>query len=174
MPNHLSVQASFERWERIGGVIYDMSPSPSSEHQAILVNLVREISTYLKGKTCKLFTSPYDVYLNGDESGDYVIPDITIVCDPNKIQHKGCVGVPDMVIEILSPSTAYKDKTTKLKAYRNAGVREYWIVDPYNQFVEVYLFTDGSNSFPMVYNKDETIPVSIFGELDIVMKDIFE
>ena len=97
MPNHLSVQASFERWERIGGVIYDMSPS-----------------------------------------------------------------------------TAYKDKTTKLKAYRNAGVHEYWIVDPYNQFVEVYLFADGSNSFPMVYNKDETIPVSIFGELDVVMKDIFE
>ena len=79
LSNHLSVQASFERWERIDGVIYDMSPSPSSQRQTILVNLVREISTYLKGMTCKLFTSLYDVYLNGDESGDYIIPYITRV-----------------------------------------------------------------------------------------------
>lgn len=163
-----------ERWERIDGVIYDMSPSPSSEHQGIVGNLFREISVSLKGKTCRAYTAPYDVYLNGNESGDYVQPDITVVCDLSKIQHKGCVGVPDMVIEVLSPATAKKDKSTKLKAYRKAGVRECWIVDPSNEFVEVYLLTEDGTTFPTIYNKEDAVIVSILEGLEINLQDIFE
>lgn len=162
------------RWERIEGVIYDMSPSPSTEHQRILGRIYRDISGYLKGKTCESFTSPFDVYLDGEESGDYVQPDITIICEPSKVQHKGCVGAPDMVVEVLSPRTAKKDKSSKLRAYRKVGVHECWIVDPYNQTVEVYLLTDEGNVFPLVYNRDDTVTVSIFEDLDINLQDIFE
>ncbi len=163
-----------ERWERIDGVIYDMTPSPTSEHQRIVGRIYRDISGYLKGKTCESFTSPFDVYLDGDESGDYVQPDITVICDINKIQHKGCVGVPDMIVEVLSPRTAKKDKSSKLRAYRRAGVREYWIVDPYNQTVEVYLMDNEDGVFPTVYNKDDIIMVSIFEDLGVKLSEIFE
>ncbi|ADG05672.1 Uma2 family endonuclease [Kyrpidia tusciae] len=161
-----------ERWERIDGVIYDMTPSPSTEHQRIVGRLFRDISGYLKGKTCECFTAPFDVYLDGNKSGNYVQPDITVVCDPSKLRPHGCVGVPDMVVEVLSPATAYKDKTVKLRAYKAAGVREYWIVDPHHQIVEVYRLTD-TNVFPTVHNKDETVTVSIFEGLDINLRDIF-
>lgn len=164
----------FERWERMDGVIYDMSPSPSSEHQRIVTRLIRDISGYLKGKTCESFTSPFDVYLDGNESGDYVQPDITVICDPSKIQHKGCMGAPDMVVEILSPRTAKKDRTAKLRAYRKASIQECWIVDPYNQTVEVYLLTDEDNMFPTVYNRDDTVTVSIVEGLGINLQDIFD
>lgn len=163
-----------DRWERIDGVIYDMSPSPTSEHQRIVGRIYRDISGFLKGKTCESFTSPFDVYLDGNESGDYVQPDITVICDANKIQHKGCVGVPDMVVEVLSPRTAKKDKSSKLRAYRRAGVRECWIVDPYNQTVEVYLIADEGNVFPTIYNKEDIISVSILEGLGVNLQDIFD
>lgn len=169
---HQPIAADLERWERIDGVIYDMTPPPTSEHQRIVGNLFREIRVYLKGKTCTAYPAPFGVWLDTEDDGNYVEPDITIVCDPSKIQPKGCVGVPDMVIEVLSPATAKKDKAAKLRAYRTAGVREYWIADPSNQIVEVYRLAD-DNVFPTVYGKDDTVAVGIFGDLHINMQDIF-
>lgn len=163
-----------ERWERIGGVIYDMSPSPSTEHQRIVGRLFSDIRVYLKEKTCESFVAPFDVYLDGDEAGNYVQPDITVVCDPSKLRSQGCFGIPDMVVEVLSPRTAKKDKTVKLMAYWRAAIRECWIVDPYNQTVEVYLSVEAGSIFPTVYNKEDTITVSIFEGLDINLQDIFE
>lgn len=162
---------NLERWERIDGVIYDMTPPPTSEHQSIVGNLYREISSYLKGKSCKAFVAPFGVWLE-NASDDYVEPDITIICDPAKIHHKGCVGVPDMVLEVLSPSTAYKDKTAKLRIYKTAGVREYWIVDPANQFVEVYQLQE--NGSPTVYNKNDIVTIGVFEQCDIHLEEIFE
>lgn len=163
-----------ERWERIDDVIYDMSPSPSSEHQRIVTRLVRDISGYLKGKTCECFTAPFDVYLEANENGQYVQPDITVICDSSKIHHKGCMGVPDMVVEVLSPGTAKKDRLAKLRAYRKAGVRECWIVDPYNETVEVYVFANDDTVFPTVYNKEDTVAVTVLEGLDINLQDIFD
>ena len=162
---------NLERWERIDGVIYDMTPPPTSEHQSIVGNLYREISIYLKGKSCKAFVAPFGVWLD-NASDDYVEPDITIICDPGKIHQKGCVGVPDMVLEVLSPSTAYKDKTAKLRIYKAAGVHEYWIGDPAYQFVEVYLLQ--KNAFPTVYNKNDIVTISVFEQCDIHLQEIFE
>ncbi len=164
----------FERWERLDGVIYDMSPSPSSDHQSIVINLASEIRDYLKGKMCRVFTSPYDVYLDGNESGDYVQPDITVICDPNKIQQKGCVGVPDMIVEVLSPRTAKKDRTIKLRSYRIHGVRECWLIEPYSQTVEVFKLQDNVFVEPMVYNREDTITVGIFEGLNINLQYVFE
>ncbi|GGJ11720.1 hypothetical protein GCM10010885_21290 [Alicyclobacillus cellulosilyticus] len=127
---------------------------------------------YLKGKTCEAFIAPYDVYLEGDEGGNYVRPDITVICDPSKLRPYGCVGAPDMVMEVLSPATAYKDKTVKLRAYMAAGVREYGLVDPYNQIVEVYRLAD-QQLFPTVFSEDDTVPVGVLPELEIRLDEIF-
>ncbi|MCY0875865.1 MAG: Uma2 family endonuclease, partial [Firmicutes bacterium] len=89
-----------------------------------------------------------------------------------KLHPQGCVGAPDLVVEVLSPSTAYKDKKSKLKAYRAAGVREYWMVDPHLRLVEVCLLEDG-DGFPTVYGKEDTVPVSLFADLSIRLQEIF-
>lgn len=167
------VQTRFERWERIDGVIYDMTPPPSSEHQRIVGNLFGEFHAFLKGKPCNVFPAPFGVWLDDEENGNYVEPDITIICDPSKIHTKGCIGVPDLVVEVLSPSTALKDKRTKLKRYRLSGVREYWIVDPSHQIVEVYKFSENVFTEPLVYGKGETVQVGIFTDLNIQLADVF-
>lgn len=166
----------WDRWERIDGVIYDMSPPPSSGHQSVVGNLYGELYAYLKGKTCRAYVAPFAVYLDGTVDGNYVEPDLTIVCDPAKIQTQGCFGAPDMVVEVLSPSTAVKDKGVKLQRYRLSGVREVWIVDPSNQYLEVYqLIEEDSNQLfnPTVYAADEVVQVGIFDDLKVSLHDVF-
>jgi len=167
------LESDLERWERIDGVIYDMTPPPSSQHQAIVGNLYGEFYTYLKGRQCKAFPAPFGVWLD-DANDIYVEPDITVVCDQSKILKKGCVGAPDLVVEVVSPSTALKDKRVKLKRYRLSGVREYWIVDPFNQIVEVYKLSENVFTEPQVYGKDETVEGGIFEDLVVNLSDIFE
>ena len=161
-----------EQWERIDGVVYDMSPSPSTEHQRIVRRLTLKIGSYLEGKSCELFTSPFDVYLDEVESGQYVQPDLLVVCDSSKIHENGCYGAPDMVVEVMSPRTIKKDKTVKLRAYKTSGVREYWIIDPANQFVEVYDL-QGDVPFPKVYEANETVTLKFLEDLEIALSDIF-
>lgn len=167
------LESEFERWERIDGLIYDMTPPPSSQHQAIVGSLYGEFYTYLKGKQCRAFPAPFGVWLD-DKDDIYVEPDITVVCNSSKIHNKGCVGVPDLVVEVLSPSTALKDKRVKLRLYRLSGVREYWIVDPSNQIVEVYKLSENVFTEPQVYGKDDTVTDSIFEDLEINLHDIFK
>jgi Uma2 family endonuclease len=162
-----------ERYEIIDGVIYDMSPSPNTRHQIISSNLHGTFYAYLKGKACRVFSAPFDVYLK-DGVDEWVIPDLTIVCDLSKLQDKGCVGAPDLVVEILSKATAVKDRTVKLKLYRAAGIKEYWIVDPNFGTVEVYKFGDSVLSNPEVYEAKDTLKVGIFEDLEIKMSEIFE
>jgi Uma2 family endonuclease len=167
---------NFERWERIDGTIYDMSPPPSSTHQSIVTSMSSEIYNYLKlkGKSCQVFVAPFAVWLDNHEAGDYVEPDITVVCDKSKITAKGCVGVPDMIVEVLSPSTAVKDKGVKLRKYRMAGVKEYWIVDPLNGNVEVYrAVEDHVFGEREVVGSDGNIKVGIFEDLEIDLREIF-
>ena len=166
-------ESPLERWERIDGVIYDMSPPPTSDHQSILSNLVRDIAMYLKGKKRRVYPAPFGVWLDANDKGNYIEPDITIVCDPNKIRSQGCVGAPDMIMEIFSPSTALKDKTVKLRAYKVAGVREYWIVDGANEFVEIHSFLENMFDGPTIHGKNDTICVGIFPDLKINLEDIF-
>ena len=126
--------ASWEgHWELINGVAYDMTPAPNTEHQQLCMNLSVRISNALDeakrksgGGECAVFAAPTDVYL---ESG-VVQPDLLVVCDREKISKRGIEGAPDLVVEILSPSTAGKDWSHKRWAYEAAGVPEYLIVDP--------------------------------------------
>lgn len=150
-----------ERAELIDGKIYYMAP-PSTKHQRLVHFFDREIGNYIqnhKGE-CEVFPAPFAVFLNGNENDkDYVEPDISVICDKNKITDKGCNGAPDWVIEIVSPSSKPTDYFTKLFKYRTVGVREYWIVDPLKKQIFVYRFEQETME---EYAFSEDVPVGIY------------
>ena len=153
-----------ERAELIDGKIYYMAP-PSRKHQRITIELSTIINNYIKSNNgfCEVDIAPFAVFLNADDR-NYVEPDISVICDKNKLNDKGCVGAPDWVIEIVSPSSRTIDYTTKLFKYRTAGVREYWIVDADKNRVMVYTFdVDGMNE----YSFTDNIPVAIYPRFSI-------
>ena len=129
-----------QRAELIDGVIYDMAP-PNTLHQRIVMNLSAEIRNYIKNHhgSCEVFPAPFAVFLNADDR-NYVEPDISVICDNDKLDDKGCNGAPDWIIEIASPGTKRIDYSIKLFKYCSAGVREYWIVNPRTRIVNVYDF----------------------------------
>jgi len=134
-----------ERVELIRGHIFKMSPAPNMYHQKISGNLYGLIWSFLKGKKCQAFSAPFDVRLPllpkriKDNKIDTVIqPDITIICDENKLDQQGCIGVPDLVIEVLSPGNTKREMRDKFNLYENAQIPEYWLVDPEHLFVIVY------------------------------------
>ena len=119
-----------ERWELIDGVAYNMTPAPNRRHQAILRELSYQFTAFLAGKPCEVYFSPFDVRLpehneKDEEVTTVVQPDLVVICDPDKLDDRGCRGAPDLVNEILSPSTSRKDMKTKLELYEKRGVREY-------------------------------------------------
>ena len=168
-----------ERWEIIDGFAYNMTPAPSREHQEILGELFNQIKNYLKDKNCKVYVAPFDVRFSEEDEADEEIitvvqPDISIICDLNKIDKKGCKGAPDFIIEIASPSTALKDMREKLNLYERYGVKEYWIVQPENKIVMVYkLGKDKKYKKPEIFAKEEKIKISIFEGLTIDLSPVF-
>lgn len=148
-----------ERAELIDGKIYYMAP-PSRVHQDIIFSLSRKIADYIDSKNggCKVYLAPFAVFLNEDDK-NYVEPDISIICDPNKLNDKGCVGAPDWIVEIVSPSSKQIDYYKKLFKYRTAGVREYWVADPDRKIVTVYNFEhDTMEEYPF----GEEVPAGIY------------
>lgn len=159
--------------ELIDGVIYYM-PTPKTVHQLLSAEIFYFIKDYIRKNqgNCIPFSAPTSVQLDCDNR-TIVVPDIFVVCDRDKLQNGLVFGAPDLVIEILSPSTKRKDLTIKLTKYQNAGVREYWIVDPKKKSVVVY---DLENpDLPELYTFEHQIPVKIFGGKCIVdFKEIYE
>ena len=153
-----------ERAELIDGRIYYMEP-PSWKHQRISGYLYNEIYNYIKENKgeCEVLAAPFAVFLNDDDI-NYVEPDLSVICDPSKLDEKGCHGAPDWIIEIVSPSTKPRDYMTKLFKYRTAGVREYWIVDPMKQMITVYAFESDTVE---QYNFGEDVPVGIYDGFSI-------
>ena len=119
-----------ERAELIDGQIYYMAP-PNFRHQKLVMELSGTLRDYIRsqGSGCEVIPAPFAVFLNADEK-TYVEPDISVICDKNKLNERGCNGAPDLAIEIVSPSSRRMDYSTKNALYSDAGVREYWIVDP--------------------------------------------
>jgi len=171
-----------ERLELIKGRIFKMSPAPLRYHQELSGALLGELISYLKRKPCKVFHAPFDVRLpgaqnsQGDEEIDTVVqPDIVVVCDLSKLDRRGCVGAPDLIIEILSPSTAAKDVKDKFHLYEEAGVWEYWIVHPEEALLEVFTLNEqGKYDLDKIYTRDDRVNVGIFDDLSIALNDIFE
>ena len=168
-----------ERAEPIDGEVFLMAPAPSRAHQGISMELSRQFANYLEGKKCKAYHAPFDVRLfeqEGDspENVDTVVePDITIVCDPSKLDDRGCKGAPDMVVEILSPSTQRHDRLVKLGLYQRAGVREYWIVDPDSRTVQVFTLSDGLLLPHEVYDQTGVAKVNVLDGCFIELSKVF-
>lgn len=127
-----------ERVELFRGYIAKMSPALNSFHQEYSANISSPIWSFLRKKNCKIYSAPIDVYLPVNEKNTVVQPDIIVVCDLKKIQLKGCVGAPDIVVEILSPGNSKKEMKDKYELYEEAGVKEYWVVFPEEQVVQIY------------------------------------
>ncbi|RKO61884.1 Uma2 family endonuclease [Caldibacillus debilis] len=171
-----------KRCEVLDGKIISMAPSPTPEHQSVSIQLSIEFGSYLRGKDCSVLAAPIDVYLFEDYQNEWidekvrnwVCPDLIVVCDKNKIQKNRIVGAPDLVVEILSPATAKIDRMDKRLAYGRARVKEYWIVDPANRLVEVYLPRNGSLELHNVYNHKDSIPVRVLKGLTIDLRKIFQ
>lgn len=167
------------RWEIIHGVPICMSPSPSSLHQLISGRIFGNIFNYLVDKECFVFAAPFDVriplYDENDEDIENVVqPDISVICDKKKIDKRGCLGVPDLVVEILSPATRKIDLQDKYYLYERAGVKEYWIVDPLNKTISVHTLGENKSFEKAKYfTSDDIIKVSIFENLTINCQQIF-
>ena len=168
-----------ERIEIIDGEAFMMA-APSRIHQEICFEIGRQLGNYLEGKPCKVYPAPFGVRLfeqDGDRPEDVdtmVEPDLSVVCDKSKLDKYGCKGAPDMVIEVLSPSTQRHDQLVKLNLYQRAGVQEYWIVDPENRTVRVLLQTgDGTFQIHEVYGREDVAKVNVLDGCFIELSKVF-
>lgn len=162
------------RAEIIDGKLYMMAP-PSPFHQWVSRELLVQLYTFLKGKPCEVFAAPFGVRLfpRADKQDDtFVEPDLAVVCDPAKMDKHGYNGAPTLLIEILSPSTAWLDRGLKLQKYLAAGVQEYWIVNPEQETVLVHIFEQGQYH-SIVYHGTDTLPVSVLPGCVINLAEVF-
>ncbi len=161
-----------QRAELIDGKIYDIAP-PNRIHQKIVSELHYKIRSYIEKNhgSCEIYPAPFAVFLNEDNK-NYVEPDLSVICDKNKLDDRGCNGAPDWIIEIVSPSTQRVDYGIKLFKYRTSGVREYWIINPANKNVTVFDFEKEQDSAQ--YSFAEDIPVCIYEDLSVRIDMLLE
>ncbi|MBR1398192.1 MAG: Uma2 family endonuclease [Selenomonadaceae bacterium] len=173
-------------YDVINGEVYMMA-KPTASHARVQRNILGIFDRRLKGKRCESF-SEIDVFFSED---DNLVPDVLIVCNPDIVEERGIYGTPDLVVEILSPSTARRDKIQKKSIYEKYGVKEYWIVDPFSKSVEIYLLKDGKFILDDVYstyrdyewealtdeekaNVKKSIKLSIYDDFEVELSDIFD
>jgi Uma2 family endonuclease len=163
-----------ERFELIYGIAYAMA-APNTAHQAISMRLSGEFYIFLKGKKCQPFAAPFDVRLfyEEDESDDTVVqPDLVVVCDPEKLGKEGCRGAPDLAVEILSPSNTLIEMMRKLDLYLEAGVKEFWVIDPERKQVLMYRLAEGKYILQNYGGKD-TVKSEALPGLEISLEALF-
>ncbi|MDR1306658.1 MAG: Uma2 family endonuclease [Treponema sp.] len=166
--------AEGERYELIDGEAYAMA-GPSAYHQTILVELVAQFAAYLRNKPCKAYMAPFDVRLfyEEDESDDTVVqPDLIVVCDEKKRGPESCRGAPDLVVEVLSPSNTAIEMQRKFELYRQAGVLEYWVLDPKYKTLLVHYFENGQVR-TCTFGAADTVPVKALPGLEVALGPAF-
>ncbi len=169
-----------KRRELINGFVHLMTPAPKRKHQKISFILGNKFYNCINKNNCEVYTAPFDVRLpkkgeTVDEKIYTVVqPDISVICDLSKLDDRGCIGAPDLIVEILSPSTAKKDMNDKFDLYQEVGVKEYWIVSPNDENINVFLL-DKKGKYQLIgmYAGDMEIKVNIFDNLKIKLEDIF-
>lgn len=161
-----------KRAELIDGQLYDMAP-PGFVHQKLVSELARTIGNYVEanGGGCEVILAPFAVNLNAD-GRKWVEPDISVICDKEKLSERGCEGAPDFIIEVVSPSSRKMDYTKKTALYSEAGVREYWIVDSLKRSTTVYRFEE--DVAPIVFPFEVDIEVGIYQNLEINVGKLLE
>lgn len=161
------------RAELINGQFYDMAP-PSRIHQKLSTKLSSVLDSYImshKG-SCEVYHAPFAVNLDAEDK-DWVEPDVSVICDKNKLTDSGCLGAPDLIIEVVSPSSRKMDYVLKNTLYEQAGVREYWIVDPSKSFTTVYYY-EAEEFSPAIIPFDHQLVCGIFEDLKIRVSDLLE
>lgn len=164
-----------ELMEFINGEIY-LQASPSTTHQRISRKLSTIFDIYFSDKDCEPFIAPFDIILVNENkrSRNKVIPDISVICDKSGLNDKNYIGVPTLIVEILSPSTAWFDISKKLELYQSFGVEEYWIVSPKNSSVQIFTLNgDGFYDEPTNYYKNEIAQSNIFKNLSVNLGELF-
>jgi len=165
-----------ERVELIRGFIRKMSPAPNRYHQEVSMNLSFHLTAIFKKNACNLYAAPFDVRLpikKGKKDTTVVQPDLCVICDPSKLDNQGCNGAPDLIIEIISPNNSKHDIKTKFNLYQEAGVKEYWIIDPTEKILFVYTLVDGKYIGLPPQTEGENITSRLFPELSIALDDVF-
>ena len=188
MNTNLAYKEEYVKEELINGQVVLMSPQPSINHVNVISNITTIFNVFLKGRTCQSFPDSAAVFLT---EKDYFVPDFMVVCDPDKVKYNGVYGAPDLVVEVLSPSTAKRDRGYKKQVYEQCGVLEYWLVDVNNKSVEQYLLQDGKFVLNDIYviqpdyvlddmseaEKAELVwdfKCSLYDDLLIHLEDVFE
>jgi Uma2 family endonuclease len=169
-----------ERWELIDGVPYNMSPAPVRRHQGILMRVSLLVGNFLTGKPCKVYFAPFDVRLaDFDEQDDsevptVVQPDLVVICDEKKLDERGCRGAPDLVMEILSPSTSRKDVGVKFRLYERHGVKEYWVIHPAEESIMTFsLGGDGMYGRPQGYGRGDVATSTVLEGFELNVEEVF-
>ena len=169
-----------EHWELINGIPYNMTPAPSTQHQKIVTTLIALFYNALKDSPCQVFGAPFEVRLpeqenNREDIFTVVQPDLAIICDRNKLDSRGCLGSPDLIIEVTSPSTLRKDIKEKFYLYEKAGVNQYWMIYPEQKTVVVFcLDKEGKYGRPDIYCETDIIQAATDKSISIDLSEIFQ
>ncbi len=169
-----------ERVELIKGKLFRMSPAPKRSHQEIHSRMYVELGVFVKGKVCDLYSTPFDVRFPNksddpnEQTFTVVQPDICVVCDHSKLDDAGCKGAPDLIVEILSPSTASKDLNEKYQLYEEHGVKEYWVVYPGEAVLEIYELQGTQYVSKGKFVKEDVVTSNVLMGLKLDLSEVFE
>ena len=183
--NKLYTYADYYKWrfedrvELIKGKIFKMSPAPNPYHQELAGNIFNTIKNFLRKKQCKVYFAPFDVRLIRKSKNDEDIitvlqPDICVVCDLTKIDKRGCIGAPDLVVEVLSPGNSTKELRNKYEVYEESGVKEYWVVSPQNQTFIIYTLHNGKFQLSPVKMPGDIVTSSVLPGIEIDLTELFK
>lgn len=168
-----------ERLELIKGKIFKMSPAPNTQHQKISGKLHWEMMAFFKNHYCQIFYAPFDVRLPSLNSKitdqkiyTVVQPDLCVICDESKLDDRGCLGAPDLMVEILSPGNSKKEKDNKFDLYQENGVREYWLVEPADNTLYAYVLNENGVYIGLKPATEKFRP-AIFPDLEIDLTEVF-
>ncbi len=168
-----------ERVELIKGKIFKMSPAPNRFHQELTRDILLALSNFLQGKQCQVYMAPFDVRLPKRSNDDKDIitvlqPDVCVVCDPLKLDYRGCIGAPDIIVEILSPGNNSKEMKNKYEVYEYAGVKEYWVVSPQNQTFLVHALQDGKFQLSPVKVPGDVVTSALLPGFSLDLTELFK
>ncbi len=169
-----------DRLEILKGKLFKMTPAPSRIHQEVTIIIARELSQFLKGNPCRIYTAPFDVRLSRKNAADEAVttvfqPDICVICDLSKLDDRGCVGAPDIVVEILSPGNNKKELRNKYEIYEEAGVLEYWIIWPLEKtFLKYTLNEAGKYTASRVLTLGDEVTTPVLPGFVLNLEEVFE
>jgi len=168
-----------ERVELIDGKVYQMFPAPLVFHQVIVGRIHLGLGNYLRGKSCSVFIAPFDVRLPNNSKEDGKIynvfqPDLCVICDPGKLDKRGCIGAPDIIVEVLSPGNTAKEMKIKYDVYEQSGVKEYWIVFPENEAIISYILIDGKFMATRPFSIGCVLTSSVLPGFELDITELFE